>query len=142
MIYIILATLFYSAALLLSAPANRLMDTNTVVAITNILATIIPVGIVLPFLKISTLTQNKYGVLYSIAAGVCIAFFGLALAKSFSINRVGIITPIVFGGTILITSVIGTIIFKEKISLIQMYGLGFVFLGIILVAYAQLTAEV
>ena len=141
MIYIVLATIFYSAALLFAIPANRLMDTNTVVAITNIIATIIPVGLILPYITTSTFTQNKYGILFSIISGICIAFFGLALAKSFAINRVGIITPIVYGGTLFLTTIIGTIIFKEKISFIQMYGLGFVLIGIILVAYAQMTTQ-
>jgi multidrug transporter EmrE-like cation transporter len=72
--------------------------------------------------------------------GVFIALFVLLLTKSLSVNKVGIVAPIVFGGSILISTVLSYFIFNEKATLLETLGLIFVLVGISIVAYARATA--
>jgi drug/metabolite transporter (DMT)-like permease len=65
----------------------------------------------------------------------------MALNKSFSLNKVGIVTPVVFGGAIFLSTILSYFIFKEKITGIQGLGLAFLAIGFILIIYAKATAS-
>ncbi len=141
MIYILIAGIFYTAALLSIAAASRRIDSSLVNGIGNTISAIIPLIIAIPFLNKATLVQGKAGVGFALLAGVCIAIFGLALGKSFAVNKVGIVSPLVFGGAIFLTTMLSTIFFKEKVSLVQGIGLFFVMIGLSFVVYARATGK-
>lgn len=141
MIYIFVALIFYTIALLFSAAAARSANSNIVTAIVNVFSALIPLAIIAPIVSRKVMTQQKYGLLLAVLGGICIAIFTLALNKSFTLNKVGVVTPIVFGGAILLTSLLSYFVFKEKISSIHFAGLAFLALGFCIVIYARATGQ-
>ncbi len=121
--------------------ASRNMNTNLSTAIVNIVTAIIPISFVYPLLNAKTFQGSQKGVIYSLITGVFITLFTLALTKSYSVNKVGIVTPIVFGGAIFLTTILSYFLYSEKVSKIQLYGLLFLALGFSLVIYARWTGR-
>lgn len=76
----------------------------------------------------------------SLFCGVAAGIYIMALSKSFSENKVALVVPIVYGGTILLSSVLSYFIFKEKISLIEGIGLLLVLAGLAIILYARAAA--
>ncbi len=141
MIYIILAMLFYTVALLLIAAADRNLNIKVATAIINGLSAIVPAVLAIPAISRKGLSTQKFGLTMAILGGTCIALFGLTLAKSFSLNKVGIVTPIVFGGSIVLTALLSTLVFKEKLHATEITGLVVMTAGIAIVIYARATAS-
>ncbi|MDP4011943.1 MAG: hypothetical protein Q8P72_07030 [Candidatus Roizmanbacteria bacterium] len=137
MMYIIAALLLYTATIILGAYASRNADSGLVTAIMNTMSAILPIAIIAPYLSKMNVQNSKYGIIAAIIAGAVIALFTLSLNKSFTVNKVGIVTPIVFGGAIFLSTIISAIIFKEKVSLLQGFGLAFLGFGFIIVTYAR-----
>ncbi len=141
MIYIIGASLFYTFGIMFGVIASRSMNTNLSAAILNIISAILPIAIVIPQLNAKTFQSSQKGILFSIISGVFIAIFTLLLAKSYSTNKVAIVSPIVFGGSIFLSTILSYFFYSEKISRVQLYGLLFLALGFGLVIYARWTNQ-
>jgi len=137
MIYIIAAMLLYIATTLLGAYASRNADSGLITAIMNIVSAILPIAIIIPYVSKINLQDSKYGIIAAIFTGASIALFTLAINKSYSVNKVGIVAPIVFGGAIFLSTLISTVLFKEKVSLIQGFGLILLGFGFVVVTYAR-----
>ncbi len=133
--------LFFSAALMAIAGASHHMNTNVVTAIINTISAVIPFAIVLSMATKKSVQTNKWGVILAIAGGVFIALYGLSITKSFSINKVGIVTPIIYGGTIFLTTILSYFVFKEKISVLQGIGLFILLIGFAVITYARVTGK-
>lgn len=141
MIYILVAMVFYTAALMFIALASRKIDGTIVTGIGNILSAIIPVAFAIPLLNKNLFVTQKTPLIYTVLAGICIAIFGIALSKSFAVNKVAIVSPIVFGGAIFLTAIISSVFLKEKIGMVQGIGLFFVMVGLSLVIYSRATVK-
>lgn len=141
MIYIFLATLFYSFAILVGAFASRMANTNLVAAFINIVAAIIPTAIAIPLLNKANIQNQKIGLIAALVAGILIALFSIALTKSYSQNKVAVVAPIVFGGSIFLSAILSYFFLKEKITLFQGVGLAFIAIGLIIVTYARITGR-
>jgi len=131
------ALLLYTATIILGAYASRHADSNLVTAIMNTMSAILPLAIIVPYFSKINVQNSKYGIIAAIIAGATIALFTLSLNKSFTVNKVGIVTPIVFGGAIFLSTILSAILFKEKVSMIQGFGLTFLGIGFIIVTYAR-----
>lgn len=140
MVYLFLAVFFYSISLLIGASASRNANTNLVAFINTFVSAIIPFIVVVPTLSKKVFENQKYGVLMAALSGLIVSLFVLSLTKSFTQNKVGIVTPVVYGGAILITTVSSYFIFKEKISLVEGAGLALILVGLAVVIYARATA--
>ncbi len=76
--------------------------------------------------------QSK-GLLYSIAAGICVGIAEISMFVVFSKGlSVSAGTAIVTGGTVLFGAIIGASFFKEAVSYQQLIGILFVIFGIFL----------
>lgn len=104
MIYIILAMLIYSVAILFATAASRHADTNLVAAISNTMAAFIPLAITIPFLTKKAIHNQKFGIIMALIAGILIAFFVMAINKAYSLNKVGIVAPVVWWFNIFVHS--------------------------------------
>jgi uncharacterized membrane protein len=140
-IYIFLALIAYSAVIMFGSFASRLVDSALAAAIENVISAILPVLIVIPILTGKTVQNQKLGVFAAIAAGIGIAFFTIFLNKAYAANKVAIVAPIVFGGSIFITAILSYFFFKEKITLFQGIGLALLGIGLIFVTYARFTGR-
>jgi drug/metabolite transporter (DMT)-like permease len=140
MVYLFLAIIFYTGLILVSTSASRNANTNLVAAVNNIVSAIIPLIVVIPSLSKKTFTQHKYGVWMAVLAGLLVGLFSLVLTKSFSQNKVGIVAPVVYGGTILLSTIGSYFIYKERISVTEGIGLALVLAGLAVVIYARAIA--
>lgn len=141
MLYIILATVFYSVALILGAAAARNANTALVTSIMNAVSALLPIALAVPIVIKSGISNQKTGMLYALLAGILLAFFALALNKSYAENKVAIVAPIVFGGSIFLSTALSFLIFKERMSVIQSIGLAVLALGLFLIIYARVTGK-
>lgn len=141
MLYLILASVFYAAATIVLTIASRNLNTIVVTAILNTISAIIPLTIVLVSGNKGNILNQKYGLLMTVVAGVLISFFSLALTKSYSVNKVAIVAPTVFGSAIFLSAIFSYFLFKEKISLLQGIGLALLFAGLVFVIYARVTGR-
>ena len=136
-IYIFLALIFYTGAILVGAAASRHANTNLVAAISNLVSAVIPIAIIIPILSKKTFSSQKFGVVMAVVTGLLIALFTLALTKSYSINKIGIVAPIVFGGAIFLSTILSYFIFKERLTLTEGIGLSLLGAGLVIIIYAR-----
>ncbi len=141
MIYILLAAVLYTAALLLGAYASRHANTSVVAAITNIISATIPIAAVAYEWSRHPLQNERAGLIAAAFGGVAVAFFVLVLNKSFVVNKVAVVSPIVFGGAIFLSAILGWIIFKERITPYQGVGLILLAIGLGFITYAKATGK-
>jgi hypothetical protein len=62
MIFIILAMLLYTAAILLGTTASRNLNTNLAAGITNIVSAIVPIVVAINLINKKTFQNHKYGI--------------------------------------------------------------------------------
>ena len=141
LILIILATLFYTLFEVFTSRAGNKIDANLSSIIFNGLGAIIPLGIYI-FLKFVKGTQfitvTVSGIVYSIFAGVAVALFSILLIKIFERGGLTYAVPFIYGGSIVLASIIGWLLFKESVSGLQAAGILIIVIGIALVAIAKL----
>ncbi|MCA9328847.1 hypothetical protein KC959_03675 [Candidatus Saccharibacteria bacterium] len=136
MVYIFISLFTYSLGILVATYANRHANVSLVALIVNITSISIPLLLILTA-KAGDKVSTKSGLAAAIAGGVIISVFTLALGKSYEQNNVAIVAPIVFGGSIVITTVASYFLFKEKIVPLQGLGLLLVAIGLGLVVYSR-----
>jgi uncharacterized membrane protein len=141
MIFIALAAISYSIAILFLTVASRHMNTNLTTGVANIISAVVPIAVAIPALSRKGLANHKFGLLMAVLAGIFIGIFGMAMAKNYSLNKVGIITPLVFGGAIVLSTILSIIFLKEKVTLTQVLGLLVVIAGLGIVTYARATGK-
>lgn len=143
MIFIIGAAVFYAIAIIFSTVASRKIDTNLAAGLGNLISAIIPIIVAAPLLnkRLLTVPDSRIGVIMEIFAGIFVALFTMALTKSFSINKVAIVVPIVFGGSIFLSAILSYFFLKEKITITEGFGLLVLGVGLGIITYARLTAK-
>ena len=135
---ILIATVAYALFLVAISRASIFTDSNLVAAIINALGTFVPLGLF--FLSGATLDgdNNARGIAWAVAGGVGVAVFIMALAQIFSIGgNVGFVTPMVYGGSIGLATIITWLVYREQISLWHFAGLLLVSSGIACIVYAR-----
>lgn len=137
MLYIILAIIAYTFAILLSTAASRSANTNLVTAVINTVSAVIPILVIAPLLAKEFVVSQKYGMALAVGAGVMIAVFSMALNRSYALVPIGIVAPLVFGGSIVLSAIGGYFVFGEKISTMQLLGLTLVSVGLLVIIYAR-----
>lgn len=139
--YIIAALFLYTAAILLGTFASRHAGAALVSLITNIVAVVAGIAFVAAEMTHSTAVNQRSGLIAAGLGGLAIGAFTVFLNKSFATSNVAIVSPVVFGGAIVLTAILGTIIFKERISPYQVVGLILVTMGLITIIYAKATGK-
>lgn len=140
MVYILAAIFFYSCAILLSTKASRSGDSSFVTTIINLVSFVLPLVIIAPSVSRQFLADNKLALIWAVATGFAIAIFTLFINKAFQVEKVGIVSPMVFGGAIAISSLGSYLIFGDKLNLVQLIGLGLVVVGVLVIAWSKATA--
>lgn len=134
--------LLYSVGILFGAAAARHSDTNVATAIINTMSTVLPLIVVAYAASKKTLvSSDKFGITMAILGGLGVGLFVMAINKAFSVNKVGIVTPMVFGGAVFLSTIASYFIFKEKISALQGVGLVLLATGFIVITYARATTK-
>ena len=141
MLYIFLALIFYTSIILIGTFASRLANTNLVSAIVSIFSAIIPTIVAIPLLNKATIENQRLGVMAAVISGLIVGLFTLVFNKSLAVNKVGIVAPIIFGGSIFLSTILSYFIFREKVSLAHGIGLGFLGIGFLIITYAKFTGK-
>jgi len=126
---------------MLGTTAARNANTAVISTIMNVVSAIIPLAVAIPAVVKNGLGNQKLGIIYALLAGIAIALFTLALNKSYAVNKVAVVAPIVFGGAIFLSAILSYFFFKEKIGLIQGVGLAVLAIGLLLIIYARVTGK-
>lgn len=131
----------YSAALLCITLASRKIDSTIVTGLGNLIATVVALTLAIPFVNKNLIETQRGALVYAVLSGVFITIFSLAISRSLAVNKVAIVNPIVFGGSIFLTALVSAVVFKEKIGFVQGIGLLFMMIGLILVIYTKATSR-
>lgn len=140
MLYLFLAILLFTTLSLLSAAASRRTNSNLVTLIVNTFSVLMPLIILAPAFIKKSLTIDKPALIMTIIAGLCVGLFAMTVNKSFTLNKVGIVIPVVFGGTIMLTAVLSYFIFKETLKGFELAGLLLILAGLGFIIYARSVA--
>ena len=138
MIAIALATVFYSVFLLLNTIAARMIDPVVAAALVTGVSALLPITIALRS-QTGSLSPIQ-GIVAAVAAGFCIALYSIFLNRSFVTEKVGVVVPIVYGGSLVITTVLSFVLFRERIGGLQAVGLLVMLVGMGIVIYARIVA--
>jgi len=141
MIFIAIAAICYAFAILFLTISSRHLNTNLSAGILNLISAILPLAVAIPAVTKKGLNSHKFGIIMAVLAGLFIGIFGMAMSKSYSVNKVAIVTPLVFGGAILFSTILSLVFLKEKVTLIQVLGLAIVMVGLGTVVYARATGK-
>lgn len=141
MAYILFALVFYVVAVMTATVASRSLNSNFAALIANAVSVIVPLVVVAQVWSKKLLEHGSTGIVMAILNGLAISVFVLLLNKSFQVNKVAIVIPVIYGGTIFLTAVLSYIFFKEKISQFQLYGLVLIGAGILSIIYAALSGK-
>lgn len=102
------------------------------------LAGVLPFAIYLATKSKNNLPTTKAGVIYSILAGISVAIFSIALVRIFERGgNLSFVTPAIYGGTLIGTSLIGWILFKEPFSLLGLSGVLVIAIGVGMIVAAK-----
>ncbi|HEY6736157.1 MAG TPA: EamA family transporter [Candidatus Saccharimonadia bacterium] len=140
MFYIFAALVCYSLAILFGAYASRHAGAAVVSTISNVVSVAATAAFAVAELAKSTVHNERWGLAAAAAGGVAIGLFTLALNRSFATDKVAIVAPVVFGGSIFLSAFLSYLFFRERISPIQGAGLLFLAVGLSLIIYAKATA--
>lgn len=140
-IFIALATACYTLFEIFTSRMGNKIDANLGAIIFNGLGALAPfvVYIVLKFVNGAKLiASTTSGVMYSILAGISIALFSIFLIKSFERGGLAYVVPLIYGGSIVLASLTGWMIFKESISFLHGIGIVVIVIGLVCVVIAKL----
>jgi len=132
---IVLCSLFYAAFEIFASLAGGKINGWLAAVLYNGIGTLIP--LLAYFLTTKGKTTWK-GVAFAAAAGVAIMMFSVLLANIF--NRHGSLSyviPVIYGVAIVISSLYGILILKEKVTTLQLLGIVFVIAGVSFIAYSK-----
>jgi uncharacterized membrane protein len=71
-------------------------------------------------------------------AGVAIAVFSILLIKAFEKGGLSYVVPVIYAGSILISALVGWLIFKEQFNTLGGIGVALILVGIVLVILSRL----
>lgn len=140
-VLIILATILYTLFDIFASKASNGIDANLSSVIFNGLGAILPL-VIYVFYKFSKgaklVATTSSGITYSVLAGVAIAGFSIFLIKIFEKGGLAYVVPLIYGGTVVLASLTGWLIFKESVSGIQILGIAVVVIGIGLIVFSKM----
>ncbi len=141
MAYIILSSIFFTAVILVGTAGARHTNTNVASLLNALLSIVVPLLVVAPRLTKRSLEGQSYGLGMAALGGLLVGFYVLTLTKALSVNKVGIVVPIIYGSSIFATTILSYFLYKEKISFTEGLGLALLLAGFSIIIYARATTR-
>jgi uncharacterized membrane protein len=137
-LYIILATVFYGAAIVAFSRGPRGFNPDLFGTIVNLFGMLVPMVLYFGYrMTNKVVVTSPGGWRWALVGGLSIALFTITLTRVFSLGEnVSFVTPLVYGGAVLIASLSGVLFFHEKMPVAGLFGALLIVLGIGLVAFA------
>ncbi len=140
-LFVVIALVSYSMFEIFSSQAGGKIDANLSSSIFNGLGIVIPLGsyVIYNILKRQeTLPSTPKGIIFSVIAGIAIAIFSIVFVKIFEKGgNVSFVIPLIYGGSIVLTSIISRVWLNEKISLGNIVGLVLISLGFLIIVVSK-----
>ncbi len=133
-VLIILAIISYTLFDVFASLSGNKLDSNLAAIIFNGLGTIIPF---ISYMYFKFIKQNKLidttdqGLLFAVIAGVSIAAFSILLVKIFEKGDLAYAIPLIYGGSIVLSVLVGVIILKNETSPLQIISTLLIALGVV-----------
>lgn len=138
---LIAAIVLYTLFDLFVAKAGGKINDNLAAAIFNGVGAIIPLLIFLTYKTKGNTETTPSGLIYSLLAGISIAAFSIILVNLFARSEnVSFVLPAIYGGTVVLGTIAGLVIFKENLGAIGLVGVVLTTLGLGLLIYSRLSA--
>jgi uncharacterized membrane protein len=139
-VIITLATISYALFDIFASRAGNQINSSLSSFIFNGIGAILPL-IIYFYLKARNNLDHattRIGAIYSILAGVAIAVFSILLIKAFEKGGLSYVVPVIYAGSILISALVGWLIFKEQFNTLGGIGVALILVGIVLVILSRL----
>ncbi len=104
------------------------------------------IGLIIPLLffvtarlqQKSMIPSTKEGIIFAFLSGTAISFFAISLARIFQKGgEVSVITPMIYGASMVLSIAFGIIFFHEKTTPVGMSGMLLVIVGLLMIAKAN-----
>lgn len=103
------------------------------------------IGMILPLLIVAFMWGNhqdvqadKSGIWWNVLAGIAIAAFSVVFVKIFAMGgNLSFVIPVIYGGAIIMTSIVGWVMFKEPFSIMALLGIILTTAGITMLSLAK-----
>ncbi len=141
-VLLVCAVITYSLYGVFASQASNRIDATLASVVFNGLAFVIPfvIYVFYKFVRHDRLIPTtQTGLFYSLLAGIAIALFSILLVKLFEKGDVAYVMPVVYGGTIVVSSLVGWVYLKETVSLLQGVGIVVTLAGVLLVVLSRLS---
>ena len=94
------------------------------------LAALLPLIIYLSMKTKNSVATTKSGIIYSVLAGLSVGIFSIILLRLFEKgSNISFVIPAIYGGTLIGTSIIGWLLFKEAITFTSALGVIIITIG-------------
>ncbi len=135
----IIAVLAYAGSILAFSRGAININSNILGTIVNFIGFLVPASLFVLFSsqRLSPGGSTSKGYVWAVFGGLCIGIFTIALTRIFaSGENVSFVTPLVYGGAVLVASLMGVVVYKEKTDIFQSLGLLLIVTGILFVSFS------
>ena len=141
-IYLLLMAIFFRIGFdVFASRAGGKINDWLSASILSLIAGFLPLIVYLALTKKNLITTTKEGVVYSVLAGIFVGLFTVVLIKLFERGEnLSIVSPAIYGGTIVGVALIGWLVFKEPANVYSVLGVALVALGVGLLIYGRATS--
>lgn len=136
LILTLVCALFYAGFAIFADLAGNGINSWLAAVLYNGIGTIIPLVV---YLAVSSKgkTTTK-GIVFASLAGICIMLFSVLLARIFSSGgTLGYVIPVIYGSVILLSSLFGWLVLKNKVNGLQIGGLVLLLAGILMIILSK-----
>lgn len=141
MLLTVIATLSYSIMLISLNRGPLFTDGYLVGALINLFGAVIPFSLFAFNGMRMEGSDNLYGIGWGILGGIGIALFTITMTRLFAGGgTLGFVSPLVYGGSIVVVTLVGIAFFRESVGLLHCLGIVLVLTGIGCIVYAQYRA--
>jgi transporter family protein len=137
---IALATISYALFDIFASRAGNAIDANLSSVIFNGLGMFLPLVLYIFYKSVQgtqLIATTTSGIVYSLLAGVSIAAFSVLLIKIFEQGDLAYVVPLIYGGAIVLTALVGWAVYQESISWLQAFGILVVVVGVAIIVVSK-----
>ena len=139
LVMLLIAIVCYSIFGLFVAKTAGKLDDYLANGVFNGVASLLPMVVFLVFSHKHSQSFTRQGFMYSVVAGVFLTVFSVLVLKVFARGgNLAYVMPVVYGGMIAVSSLLGWLVLKESIAPLQLAGIICILVGVSMVVIAKL----
>ncbi len=132
----ILCALSYAAFEIFASLTGNKINSWLAAALFNGIGTVVP--LIVYFSLSSKGKTSITGFVFASLAGIAIMTFSVLLARIFSLGgTLSFVIPVIYGGAIVLSSLFGWLVLKDKVSSLQALGIGLIAIGVVTIVLSK-----